>query len=251
MDIKFDCRWSSEVDYNFISDFLKVRSQHNFARNNIDVFYNKYIYNIYGNSVLVVSYVGSTPIGTRGLWRNDIGSLISYQPVDTLVKSDYRGLGIFKKMTQMSIKKIENGYLIYNFPNKNSYLGYIKMGWKLIKQYRLKVLSSISEYKREHPVPIDDRYANWWLINYPEKLFVKKYGNFYLLLRKLNKPLCYKVIGEISQDMAEKFHEVLYCIMFYRSSYVTWYNKQRYPLNVVALNCNDNIFIPPWKIDAI
>ena len=54
------------------------------------------------------------------------------QPCDTVVHPDYRGKGIFTEMNKVAIVELKkDGYdLFFNFPNRNSQPGNLKMGWK-------------------------------------------------------------------------------------------------------------------------
>jgi hypothetical protein len=56
------------------------------------------------------------------------------RPVDTITHPDYRGNGIFKKLTLDGLEKCRGRYdLIFNTPNNNSFPGYLKMGWQKFK----------------------------------------------------------------------------------------------------------------------
>ncbi len=56
------------------------------------------------------------------------------QPGDTVVHPEYRGKGLFTKMNKFAIEELKkDGYdLFFNFPNRNSQPGYLKMGWKKV-----------------------------------------------------------------------------------------------------------------------
>ena len=57
-------------------------------------------------------------------------SIKAIRPVDTVTDENYRGKGIFKKLTLNGLQNILNEYeIIFNTPNKNSLSGYLKMGW--------------------------------------------------------------------------------------------------------------------------
>lgn len=56
------------------------------------------------------------------------------QPGDTVVHPEFRGKGLFTKMNRVAIDELgKNGYdLFFNFPNKNSQPGNLKMGWQKV-----------------------------------------------------------------------------------------------------------------------
>src|SRR5690606_29942836 len=58
-------------------------------------------------------------------------SVIAIRPVDTVVDYNYRGQGLFKKLTLKGLEACKGRYdLIFNTPNENSLPGYLKMGWE-------------------------------------------------------------------------------------------------------------------------
>ena len=53
------------------------------------------------------------------------------RPVDTVTDMNYRGRGLFKKLTLEGINQCSGKYdFIFNTPNENSRPGYLKMGWE-------------------------------------------------------------------------------------------------------------------------
>jgi len=53
------------------------------------------------------------------------------QPCDTMLLPDYRGSGLFSKMITYALNDLRQQGInyIFNFPNSNSYPGYIRNGW--------------------------------------------------------------------------------------------------------------------------
>ncbi len=248
-NIIYDCRWSNEVDEKFTNDFTTTVSRIFKTNYTTDFFKKKYINNIYGQSVLVVVYIDDKPEGARGLWRNDIYNKESYQPGDTCVSEACRGKGIFSEMTKRSVAMLPQDAIIYNFPNDNSFPGYMKMGWNLVNDYGF-VLFSKRAFAKEHPESMDQEYADWWLQDAQEILHCKK-GNAYFLAKKLNKPFCYEVFAKTTKQVAERFPIVRAGLYFFRSPKKTFYNKHMgLPLHVVCKN-KDIQNIPLWKIDAL
>ena len=247
-NIFYDCRWSNDVDEKFINDFSQVCSAVFNYELSRELFDRKFINNIYGASVLVVVYIDNTPSAARALWRNDLASRESYQPGDTCVMEICRGKGIFSEMTKRAMAMISDDAIIYNFPNHNSFPGYIKMGWKLLHDYNVCLLTSYDKYKKEHPIMMDADYANWW-VKGRSLTYTKRFGH-YFLLQKDYRPLCYRILAEVDEQTAKMFPHTRCGLFFYKSERQTWYNKRFALTHVVARNPEIG-YIPTWKIDAV
>lgn len=247
-DISYDCRWSNALDSKFISDFIFVFESVFNSRLSESEFSRKYIKNIYGPSLLVVAYIDGKPCGTRVFWRNDIDSNVAYQPVDTGVLEVYRGKGIFTKMTMKALSIMPTDAIVYNFPNHRSYPGDIKMGWKLYADYHLKLFTSYKEFKKTHPVMMDDEYVNWYAKD--KDLEAMKIFNHYFLVAEASRKFCYRIVGEISEKSSRIFPKRYMGIVFFLSPEVTWYNKRFAPNHLVTRN-SEVPHIPTWKTDAL
>ena len=248
-DILYDCRWSDAVDDKFISDFVATENAVFKGNYTKELFNKKYVNNIYGKSVVEVVYLDGEPVAARGLWRNDIDGNEAYQPGDTCVTEVCRGKGIFTEMTKRSVAMLPDEAMIYNFPNQNSFPGYMKMGWKLVGEYRFALFSP-KQYFKEHPDKMDKKYAEWWLPASREILYFVS-GGEYFLVRPLGKPMCYKVIACVEEEIAKKYSKAPFGFKFYRSKKKTFYNsKLGATMHVVSKN-DDVTYIPIWKIDAI
>lgn len=249
-NIEFDCRWSTNVDDKFIKDFIYIEDlifQNGYSK---ELFNKKFINNPYGASIVEIVYINKKPAAARALWRNDIGNRESYQPGDTCVTKSYRGKGVFTEMTKRAIAMLPEGVLIYNFPNQNSYPGYMKMGWKLIGEYYLLPLISSRKFLKEHPTRLPKDYADWWIKD-SKNLLSAKIRNEYYLVKKLSKPLCYQVCACTDAEIAQRYPRMLFGICFYYSLKKTFYNKHLgIPLHIVAKNA-DNVYIPLWKMDVL
>lgn len=247
-NIVYDIRWSNAVDEKFSQDFRHVCStvfSNDFSQ---ELFDRKFIQNIYGSSVLVVVYIDDVPSAARALWRNDIDGKEAYQPGDTCVMENCRGKGVFSIMTKKSIAFLPDSAIIYNFPNPNSYPGYIKMGWKLLHDYNVCLLTSYDEYKKDHPVMMDANYANWW-VKGRNLTYTKRFGHWFLL-QKDHRPLCYRILAEVDEQTAKMFPHTRCGLFFYKSEKQTWYNKRFALAHVVTRNPEIG-YIPTWKIDAV
>lgn len=248
--IEYDCRWSKECDERFIDDFNYVQDQVFHGKHTQELFKHQYIDNPYGQSVVVVVYMNGRPVASRALWRNDIFEKEAYQPGRTCVLSACRGKGIFREMTLRAIRMLPPNVVIYNFPNQNSFSGYIKMGWVNINKYYLKLFLSHKSYRKEHNMMMDKTYFEWWVKGRQEIQYIKR-GKVYFLVRKYPKPLCYKVVAQVEKDLALNCKRApLFSIYLYPSRKKTFYNKRTLPLRPVVRNQELN-YIPLWKMDAI
>lgn len=247
-NIIYDCRWSKDLDEKFISDFCQVEQEVFHNDYSKEYFNHKFTNNIYGPSVLVVVYIDDAPSAARALWRNDIEGREAYQPGDTCVLEVCRGKGVFTEMTMRSIAMLPESAIIYNFPNHNSFPGYMKMGWQLLHDYRIKLFLTVDGYLKEHPIKMDDYYARWWVVG-QNLLYTKKSGH-YFLLQKDHRPFCYHVFSEVSRDIALSFPKFRIGFVFYKTETKTFYNSYFLPTHLVCRN-TDVSYIPTWKIDAL
>lgn len=246
-NIVYDIRWTDELEEKFISDFLYVQ-QEVFHCGSREEFKRQFEDNIYGTSIVVVVYLDDAPVAARGLWRNDIEGKEAYQPGSTCVLPICRGKGIFKEMTMQAIAKLPDTAYIYNFPNPNSFPGYMKMGWKLLHDYRLSVYLSYKAYHKEHPVKADSNYVDWWFVG--KNLCYAKKGGHYFLVQKDHRPFCWRILAEVERESALKFPKMSIGVLFYKSTKTTWFNKRLGASHVVYRGC-DIEYIPTWKIDAV
>ena len=129
-EIQLNAFWSGSVEDKHIDDFISVQQQVFNNKYNRLIFERKFLNNIYGKSLIVLAYHENKCVGARAFWRNDIGNYTAYQPCDTAVLEEYRGLRLFSKMTNVALERIEKDALIYNFPNNNSLPGYLKWDGK-------------------------------------------------------------------------------------------------------------------------
>jgi hypothetical protein len=103
-------------------------------KNTIDSFLWKHNENPFGISIGLLACDEEKIVGVRMFmfWEFRKGEKIvkAIRPVDTIIHPNYRGKGLFKKLTLEGLEICENEYdLVFNTPNKSSYPGYIKMGW--------------------------------------------------------------------------------------------------------------------------
>lgn len=247
MEIIYDCRFSDNLDEKFIEDFIATEKAV-FGSYTRELFQKKFIDNIYGPSVLEVVYRDGEPIGARALWRNDIGGKKAYQPGDTCVVSSARGGGVFTEMTKKSLELLDSTDIIYNYPNANSLPGYLKMGWRKGAVYSLWFFTTNKNYKKEHPFGLDETYADWWLPGVEDISYVKK-GKCYYIVKPFRKGF-YKIIAEVSEKTAKKFPKMPAGLLFMRTKKINPFNKSLHRLTIVTRS-EDDIYLPPFKMDAI
>lgn len=248
----------SKIDYIFHrTDELKEKDKEEFLKlfnkvfetnMNLDWFNWKYIDNIYGNSYMVFAYDKEKLIGIRSFWRNDIEGK-NFQPCDTLVDKDYRGMGIFSKMSKIALEELGD-YPIYNFPNQNSLPGSLKLGWKLKNHYYVKKVLSNSDLE-DNTDFIDNDYLRWRFINHPlnSYYYTERGGHIYLLVKR--KANFYYVLGRIDSEFKSSFEKAkLPALFYYSKKEGLMYKIFKNRANVLVYN-NNNIVehVPIYKAD--
>ncbi len=230
INIEYRLLQTGKMSDREIEDFLKVFNEAFNMEYSKAWFSWKYLDNIYGDSFIVIAYVGDEPIGIRSFWRNDLGGTLSYQPCDTAVSSNYRKLGVFSKMTLVLLDRL-GGHLIYNFPNENSFPGNIKLGWKLKSFLYLKLVGARRKLKEE-TFFMEDDYLKWRYINSPinKYFYYENKGDYYLLFKR--KANFYYVLGRFNGEFADEFTRASFPILFNYTSeetlmYRVFKNKTR------------------------
>lgn len=127
------------VDIPEIIELIKLGLSN---KNTVDSFLWKHSENPFGKSIGLLAYDEEKIVGVRMFmfWEFKKGAKIikAIRPVDTIIHPNYRGKGLFKKLTLKGLETCKNEYdLVFNTPNKNSFPGYIKMGWRSFEE-RLK-----------------------------------------------------------------------------------------------------------------
>lgn len=99
----------------------------------------KHIENPFGVSPVLLAFDNEKLIGLRAFmrwkWQYQHQVLPAFRAVDTATHPEYRGKGIFSKLTKALIeelKRSEPSCFIYNTPNAQSKPGYLKMGWQVL-----------------------------------------------------------------------------------------------------------------------
>lgn len=96
----------------------------------------KHIDNPFGESLVLGAFSGDRLVGLRAFMRWDLlqGTDVwrCARAVDTATHPEYRGRGVFRKLTLAGIEQLEAEGIkqIFNTPNGKSGPGYLKMGWR-------------------------------------------------------------------------------------------------------------------------
>lgn len=248
VDIKYVCRWSSELTSSYIEDFISVLEsvwKKDFNRN---IFQCRYINNIYGPSLLVMAYSNELPIGTQAFWRNDINRRISYQADDGAVLESYRGHGLLGKMIQKGKEVLGNDVLLYSYTNSKSKKSFVKLGWDVMSSYPIWPLVFYNHYYHQCPQRVDYKYANWYLKKKKHITYVERNNRYYLVIPTTHRYISL-VISCCDKNTAMLFNKQ-------QGFRLLVYNKQPNNVdferkgNVVVFGYRGEV-IPVWKCDAI
>ena len=129
-----------ESDKNQVLELLNrnfEKQQHLKVNRNENWWKWKYEDNIFGKPIIYVATHNEKIIGVRPFWPWKLNIRMKefncFQPIDSVVDNEYRGLGIFTRMTKKAILENEDKIdLIFNFPNNQSLRGYLNIGWSYI-----------------------------------------------------------------------------------------------------------------------
>lgn len=249
-NVEYVLRWTDQIDEQFIDDFLEIENAvfGGFSR---ELFDRKYMANIYGPSLLTIAYLDNEPIGADVMVRNDIYGRIAFETSDTCVSEKCRGKGVFRTITEKEVDEIISKYdnpIIYGFPNGNSYPGYVKMGWTVLRKFYPMFFLFPFLYNREYPQKIDIEYAKWLSVSSCKFYYFKKCGKYYLASRGRKY---YQMVGGIEPDAAILFERKrCFGIVRYQSSRKRFFHKDKYHGSLICYGIS-SLDIPYWKIDTL
>ncbi len=247
-EIRYEFLSARDLSIELKNEFVKVFNEIFNVDYNLEWFEWKYCNSIYGDSYLVLAFDGDKLIGTRGFWRNDIEGE-SYQPCDTGVLKDYRGRGIFTKSSKVALEHLDK-YFIYNFPNENSYPGYLKIGWELRNHLYLKSVFSRKNLKKE-TLFIDDDYLKWRFKDNPinNYYYCKKGEDYYLLIKRIRN--IFYVLGRFDGKFKDEFTKAEKPLLLNYSEKETFmYKLAKNKANVVKYNNGIDVKkLPVFKAD--
>jgi len=95
----------------------------------------KHLANPFGRSYLLVAEAGAAIVGLRAFmrwtWWSAGQPVPAVRAVDTVTHPDWRGRGVFKRLTLELVDRVrsEGVAFVFNTPNNRSRPGYLKMGW--------------------------------------------------------------------------------------------------------------------------
>lgn len=100
----------------------------------------KHLANPFGRSPGWVALDGDVIVGLRTFLRWEFAAgaetVRAVRAVDTATHQDYRGRGIFRRLTEHAVAELtaDGVAFIFNTPNVHSLPGYLKMGWQTVGQ---------------------------------------------------------------------------------------------------------------------
>lgn len=217
----------------------------------IEFFKWKHLENPFGRSYGLVAWDGNKIIGLRVfMFWEFIGEnkkiLRSIRPVDTVVDSNYRGRGLFKKLTLQGLENCKGQYdFIFNTPNNNSLPGYLKMGWEksnncsnfrigLINPFQAKPHLTRTELDTV-PVFTDSdnsletnkssKYLKWRYLDPKYKIYTFDKGVIVFAITKIKGIkgfIVYELLGE-----KEYFNDLLLAVARRFNAYLVYYYNSK------------------------
>jgi GNAT superfamily N-acetyltransferase len=102
-----------------------------------DFFRWKHIDNPFGRSHMILATAGAELVGLRAFMRWEFRAgerrLHAVRAVDTATHPDWRGQGIFLRLTLAALDDLAGTTdFVFNTPNDKSLPGYLKMGWHVV-----------------------------------------------------------------------------------------------------------------------
>lgn len=101
--------------------------------------------NPFGPSPVLVAEANGQIVGVRAFmrwsWSSREATIPAVRAVDTATHPDWRGRGVFSRLTQALVQEMrdEGVALVFNTPNEISRPGYLKMGWSSLGRVSLWV----------------------------------------------------------------------------------------------------------------
>lgn len=226
----------------------------------VEFFKWKHLQNPFGKSYGLVAWSGDKIIGLRVFmfWefiQPNRKVLRSIRPVDTVVDSNYRGRGLFKKLTLQGLENCKGQYdFIFNTPNNNSLPGYLKMGWEKsgsCSNFRIGVINpfqtqphltdtdlDLSLNSVEHSKTLETnkttKYLKWRYVDPKYKMFTFDQGVVVFSLTKIKGIkafIIYELLGN-----KENFNNLLLTVAKRFNAYLIYYynSKDLHDLSLLA-----------------
>ena len=145
-----------EINYNDdLEEIVKLIHKNLDAEFTPELFLWKHLENPFGKSYGLLAIDCDKIVGLRMFmfWEflnpKDQDIIRAIRPVDTVVDEDYRGKGLFKRLTLTGLEECKAEYdLIFNTPNANSLPGYLKMGWQELKEVSNFKISFVNPFQK-------------------------------------------------------------------------------------------------------
>jgi len=243
----------SENELTQIIDLIKQNLDPNFTE---EFFIWKHLQNPFGKSFGWSAWDSDKLVGLRLFMKwefdNSFNNRISrsIRPVDTVVDKNYRGLGLFKKLTLRGLDLVDEDFeFVFNTPNSNSLPGYLKMGWVnspdsgffklgLVNPfYRTSQISNLEFNKFIKPTPSfveTNRTKEFLLWRYSNpKYEIKCIGNDVIVFSRIRMKgiktiVIFELIGE-----SNNFGLLISSVVKYSGSWmVYYYNSEELPSNL-------------------
>lgn len=189
--------------------------------------------NPFGSSPSWVAVDGDRVAGFRTFLRWEFehpdGTVAAVRAVDTATHPDYRGRGIFRRLTLHAVEALgdDDARFVFNTPNERSRPGYVKMGWqdvgRLAIRVRPRALSTLRRTLRARTaadmwsLPCEDGMPAREALTRPEEIQAllasqppptglrTRRTAGYLLWRYGFEPLAYRALapdGDVSEGLA-------------------------------------------------
>ena len=131
-------RRATRTDEPAILDLVRLSLGERGIHRTPDYWRWKHEANPFGQSPTLIAEDGPRLVGLRTFmrwtWKCGGAAVPAVRAVDTATHPDYRGRGIFKRLTLQLRDEVqaEGIPFVYNTPNSQSRPGYLKMGWTLV-----------------------------------------------------------------------------------------------------------------------
>ncbi|MCZ2845025.1 MAG: GNAT family N-acetyltransferase [Candidatus Bathyarchaeota archaeon] len=225
----------SSLDPEFTTDFFKW----------------KHLENPFGKSYGLVAWSGDKIIGLRVFmfWefiQENKKVLRSIRPVDTVVDSNFRGRGLFKKLTLQGLENCKGQYnFIFNTPNNNSLPGYLKMGWeksKTVSNFRIGLINPFhlkpkliktdletspifSHFGKNLETNKSLEYLRWRYVNSKYKIYSYEKGTIVFSLTRIKGIrgfIVYELLGN-----EKHFNDLLLTVAKEYNAYLVYYYNSK------------------------
>jgi GNAT superfamily N-acetyltransferase len=129
-------RKATKQDIPAIIDLLKASLGETSSPKTPEYWNWKHLQNPFGPSPVLLAEIDNHLAGIRAFlrwqWQRGDTTYSALRAVDTATHPDYRGRGIFKKLTLRLVDdcRAAGDDFIFNTPNEQSRPGYLKMGWQ-------------------------------------------------------------------------------------------------------------------------